>query len=167
MNKSIFTFLFTLFLFFFSSCEEEEQELQLNDFVNQEYEAKKNRLFAATIGFEEFEAYQAQVDSIDGRWIFWAKNNYREVKMFLPSLKEQLYLANDTNGVELTHLVYGRNWESSYYKKKAPNVIVNISQIDTVLKQVFGTFEATIYNSRGEETYVKRGVFNRVKLGSR
>lgn len=167
MRRGIYCLLFVLLIVAFSSCEEEPEDLQINDFVNQEYEAKKNRLFAATIGFEEFEAYQAQVDSVHGRWVFWAKNNNREVKIFLPSLREQLYLANDTNGVELAHLIYGKDWDRSFYRKKTPNVIVNISRIDTVLNHVFGTFEATVYNNQGDETYIKRGVFNRVKLGSR
>lgn len=167
MRRGIYCLLFILSIVAFSSCEEEPEDLQINDFVNQEYEAKKNRLFAATIGFEEFEAYQAQVDSVHGRWVFWAKNNNREVKIFLPSLREQLYLANDSNGVKLEHLIYGNDWDRSTYGKKVPNVIVNVSRIDTVLNHVFGTFEATVYNNQGDETYIKRGVFNRVKLGSR
>jgi hypothetical protein len=159
MHK-IFYFHLLLFAVILTSCEEEAEDLQLNDLVNQEYETKKNRLFAATINFEEFEANEVELDSLDGQWIIWAHNERKQVKVFLPTLKEQYYLANDSNGIEMRYKESGGEWYSSNWSKKVPNFNFEISSSDTALNQIFGKFEGRLYNeSSKEELFVDRGVF--------
>lgn len=166
MHKIVFYIQLLLLAALLTSCEEESEELQLNDLVNQEYEAKKNRLFAATINFEEFEANKVELDSFDGQWILWAHNDWKQVKVFLPYLKEQFYLANDSNGIEMRYKESGGEWYSSSWSKNEPYLNIEVSRMDTALNQLFGKFEGRLYNeSSKEEVFVDRGVFNRLQYG--
>lgn len=163
MHK-IFNIHLLLFVVILTSCEEEAEDLQLNDLVNQEYEAKKNRLFAATINFEEFEANEVELDSFDGQWIIWAHNQQKQMKVFLPTIEEQFYIANDSNGIEMRYKESGGEWYSSSWSKKAPSFNFEINRIDTTLNQLFGKFEGRLYNEGSkDELFVDRGVFNRLQ----
>lgn len=163
MRRGIYCLLFVLLIVVFSSCEEEPEDLQINDFVNQEYEAKKNRLFAATIGFEEFEASKVEVDSFNGQWIFWAFNESKQVKILLPYIKIQSYFATDSNEIEMRYKQQGGEWYSSIRAKKSPHLNIEITQVDSTIRHLFGRFEGEIFNEKSEKLFVKRGVFNRVK----
>lgn len=163
MQKLAFLF-FGLILLALASCEEEKEELMLDDFVNQEYEAQKNRFFAATINFRDFEAKEVELDSFNGQWIIWAHNSQKQLKIFLPYLRVQKYVANDSNGVEMRYKESGGEWYHSSWAKNNPFFVFEINRFDTSANQLFGKFEGTLFNeSQQEELFVDRGVFNRLQ----
>lgn len=164
MHKIVFYIQLLILATLLTSCEEESEELQLNDLVNQEYEAKKNRFFAATVGFEEFETNKVELDSINGHWIIWASSENEQLKLYLPFLKEQVFWGNDSNNVEILYKKSGGEWHRSNWSKKEPYSKIEITRMDTALNQLFGKFEGRLYNeSAKHELFVDQGVFNRLQ----
>lgn len=165
MRRGIYCLLFVLLIVVFSSCEEEPEDLQINDFVNQEYEAKKNRLFAATIGFEEFEASEVLVDSINNEWLLRGKNNKEELSLYLPVLKIGTFQGNDSNTVRMVYMEYGVSYYISNVENKTTQVEIQITKIDSSTNSVYGKYNGIMYGIPNmDKKFVDGGVFNNLKI---